>query len=136
MRTRHLLAASAGALVAGALVGGVAWGGIPGADGVIQGCYEKIEGQLRVIDPDTDGCGPSELGISWNREGRPGEKGDPGAPGAPGRNGADGRDGTGVTVVSEPPGLNCPAGGRKLADSAGGVAYVCDPLPPDPGGDH
>jgi hypothetical protein len=135
MRTRNLLAAAAGALAATVLAG-VAWAGIPGADGVINGCYQKVEGQLRVIDPDADHCRPSEVGITWNGQGREGEKGQPGEPGTPGGDGADGRDGTGVTVQPEPPGPNCPGGGVKVSDADDGVAYVCEPLPPpDPGED-
>ncbi len=133
MRARYLLSAAAGALVAGALAGGVAWGGIPDADGVINGCYQKNQGQLRMIDPATDGCRPSEFPIAWTEQGATGDKGDRGAPG---RDGADGHDGTGVTVENEPPGgANCPTGGRKLTDAGNGVVYVCDAPPPDPGED-
>ncbi len=40
-------------------------------DGVINGCYKKVNGQLRVIDS-TDFCGPSEGSISWNQAGQSG----------------------------------------------------------------
>ena len=133
MRKRDLLGAIAGAAIATALAGGIAWAAIPGAGGVIQGCYQKVEGQLRVIDPDTGGCLPSEVAISWNEQGVQGEEGDPGVAGSDGR---DGRDGTGVALTPEPAGANCPAGGVKVT-AANGVAYVCNgvQLPPDPGGD-
>ena len=68
---------------------------------MIHGCYQKVEGQLRVIDPGTDDCRPSELAITWSQQGRQGE---PGEPGPPGRDGADGRDGVSATVVPEPVG--------------------------------
>ncbi len=134
MRKRDLLSAAAGVVVATVLAGGIAWGAIPGAGGVINGCYQKDEGQLRVIDPATDTCRPSEVAIVWNEQGVKGDKGDKGDPGAPGRDGLDGRDGTSVTVGPELPGVNCPAGGAKLT-AANGVAYVCNASPPDPGED-
>ena len=134
MRKRDVLSAAAGAVVASVLAGGIAWAAIPGAGGVINGCYQKVEGQLRVIDPDTESCNPSEVAISWNEQGVQGEKGDRGDPGAAGR---DGRDGIDATVEPEAPGANCPAGGAKVT-AASGVTYVCNGLqaPPDPGGDH
>ena len=42
-----------------------------GDDGVINGCYKKVNGQLRVINS-TDICGPSEGSISWNQAGQSG----------------------------------------------------------------
>ncbi len=81
MRKRDLLSAAAGVVVATVLAGGIAWGAIPGAGGVINGCYQKDEGQLRVIDPATDTCRPSEVAIVWNEQGVKGDKGDKGDPG-------------------------------------------------------
>src|SRR2546421_3361222 len=124
MRKRDLFSAVAGALIATALAGGIAWAAIPGAGGVINGCYQKNEGQLRVIDPGTDRCRSPEIAISWNQQGVKGEKGDTGAPGQDGRDGRDGLDGTSVTVEPEAPGANCAAGGVKMT-AANGVAYVC-----------
>ena len=109
MKRRDLLAAAAGA-AAVALGGGIATAAIPESGGAIDGCYQKVEGQLRVIDPETDLCRPSELPLRWSEAGQPGEQGPPGAPGrdgADGRDGRDGRDGSGVTVAPEPPGANC-----------------------------
>jgi len=128
MRKRDLLSAGAGAVIATLLAGGIAWAALPGAGGVITGCYQKVEGQLRVIDSARDSCRASEVAISWNEQGVQGNRGDPGAPGR------DGRDGMNATVEQEPPGANCPAGGVKVA-AANGVAYVCNVLPPDPGED-
>ena len=79
MKTRGVLTGAAAALVASVLAGGIAWAGIPGAGGVINGCYQKVQGQLRVIDPGTDGCRPSEIAITWNQQGTQGERGEPGA---------------------------------------------------------
>ena len=133
MRKSDLLSATAGALVAVSIAGGVAWAAIPGPAGEIDGCYQKNEGQLRVIDTTADTCRPSEIPISWSAQGVRGAKGDPGTPGAPGN---DGRDGTSATVMPETPGANCPAGGAKVV-TANGVTYVCSApsLPIDPGPD-
>jgi hypothetical protein len=132
MSKRHLIGVAVGVLVAGVLAGGIAAHVFPGSGGVINGCYKKNEGQLRVIDPRTDTCRPSEVAIAWNKEGVKGDKGDPGAPG---RDGLDGSDGASVTVEPEAAGANCPAGGAKLTAGAG-VAYVCSAAPPDPGQDN
>jgi hypothetical protein len=133
MRKRNLLCAAAGAVAASVLAGGIAWAAIPGAGGVIDGCYQKNEGQLRVIDPATTACRSSEVPISWNAQGARGVEGDQGVPG---RNGVDGRNGTGVVVVRELPGANCPTGGVKIT-AANGIGYVCNNAPPpDPGEDQ
>jgi hypothetical protein len=136
MKKRDLLGAAAGAVVAFAVAGGIAWATIPGAGGVINGCYQKNEGQLRVIDPGTSNCRPSEVAIVWNEQGVKGDKGDKGDTGASGKDGHDGQDGTSAKVEPEVPGTNCAAGGVKIT-AANGVAYVCNayaPLP-DPGPD-
>src|SRR3954447_14325433 len=128
MKKGDLLSAAVGAVVAPALAGGIALAAIPGAGGVIDGCYQKNQGQLRVIDPGSDACRPSEVAIAWNGRGVQGEQGEPGR---------DGRDGTSVTVTSEAPGVNCPAGGVKIT-AVNGAAYVCNAVqgvPPDPGED-
>jgi hypothetical protein len=129
MRKKDLLSAGAGAIVATVLAGGIAWAAIPTAAGVINGCHQKIEGQLRVIDPGKDSCRPSEVPIAWNEQGVQGMKGEKGDQGTPGRNGVDGRDGTGVIVTPEPAGANCSAGGLKVI-AANGVTYVCNSVPP------
>jgi hypothetical protein len=139
MKRRDLLAAAAGAAAALALGGGIATAAIPESGGAIDGCYQNVEGQLRVIDPQTDMCRPSELPLRWSEEGQPGEQGSPGAPGkdgADGRDGRDGRDGSGVTVAPEPPGANCSSGGVRIT-AANGSAFLCNSgPPPDPGEDQ
>jgi hypothetical protein len=42
-----------------------------GDDGIINGCYKKVNGQLRVINS-TDMCGPSERSLFWNQSGQSG----------------------------------------------------------------
>jgi hypothetical protein len=65
-----------------------------GSGGVIQGCYKTQNGQLRVIDPDTQACLPSETLISWNQTGPVGPQGPQGIPGPVGPRGpSDAYDG-------------------------------------------
>src|SRR5690349_3939882 len=66
-----------GAVVGAALAGGAATlAAIPGSGGVINGCYQKNVGNLRVIDPSAgESCRPSELAISWSRTGAQGPAG-------------------------------------------------------------
>jgi hypothetical protein len=82
---------------------------------VIQGCYTKIGGILRVIDTaKAERCLGIEVPISWNQKGL---KGDPGASGAPG---------VSPTVAQLQPGdPNCPAGGAAITDASGSTAYAC-----------
>src|SRR5713226_3923963 len=84
----------AGAFVVGA--GGVAWAAIP-SSGTINGCFQKNNGQLRVIDPSSTSkdpnsstCRPDEQPISWNQIGPPGAPGPPGPTGPPGEPGPRG----------------------------------------------
>lgn len=77
--------------VALATVGSVAYATIPDGN-TIHGCYERVNGQLRVIDV-SDDCRRSELAISWNQQGPKGDRGLQGEAGADGLNGRDGVDG-------------------------------------------
>ena len=76
-----LLRRVAGPLVLGAAgllaVAAVAGAAIPDSDdGEIHACYQKNQGQLRVIDAeDGQGCRPSEESLVWNQEGVQGETG-------------------------------------------------------------
>ena len=68
------LGLGAAALLAVAAVAGAA---IPDSDdGEIHGCYQKNQGQLRVIDAEQgQACRPSEEALVWNQEGVQGETG-------------------------------------------------------------
>jgi hypothetical protein len=55
-----------------------------GGGGVINGCYKAQNGQLRVIDPATGRCLPSEKSISWSQTGPQGPPGPTGPAGPPG----------------------------------------------------
>lgn len=82
------------AVVVVAIAGGVTYAVADiGSGGVINGCYKSVNGQLRLIDPATDSCNPSETPISWNQAGTPGPKGDKGDPGPPGPPGPKGDKG-------------------------------------------
>jgi hypothetical protein len=81
--TRIALATTAVVVVA--IAGGVTYAVAEiGTDGVFHGCYTSANGQLRLIDPATDSCHPSETTISWGQSGPQGPKGDPGPPGPAG----------------------------------------------------
>ncbi len=80
---RVALAATAAVVVA--IAGGVTYAVADiGSGGVINGCYKSQNGQLRLIDPATDSCSPSETPITWNQTGPQGPPGPPGPQGPPG----------------------------------------------------
>ena len=110
------------AVVFAAAAGGGAWATIPGSDGVINGCYEKRTGILRVIDVEAGkACTQYEVSISWNRDGPKGDAGPVGPAGAVGPQGPAGERG---------------AAGLAGADGAIGPAGERGPAgPPGPKGD-
>ena len=119
-RRQASLFAAASICAATLLVGGVTWAAIPGDGGVINACYGKIGGVVRVIDTaKREKCITGvEVPLSWNQQG---QKGDPGTPGAPG---------VSPTVTQlEANDANCPAGGAAITDAAGHTAYVCSAQP-------
>ena len=88
-----------GAVVGAVLAAGAAAtiAAIPSADGVINGCYQKNVGNLRVIDPSKgDKCRPSEIPIKWSQTGPRGATGRDRPGGPQGATGAEGSD-TGAT---------------------------------------
>ncbi|HEX6130955.1 MAG TPA: hypothetical protein VF044_04440 [Actinomycetota bacterium] len=134
LRRIAVLAFAALAATAGVALATGAAGDIVGADGSIQGCYQKNNGQLRVVSSAGE-CRPSELPVRWSQrgpqgpqgiqglqgvrgptgatgpqgpqgpQGEPGEQGEPGADGADGRDGVDGADGEdGATGPAGPEG--------------------------------
>src|SRR5262245_63195172 len=77
-RLRHptmLILVLAAALLA--LLASVAVAAIPDSDdGEIHGCYQKNQGQLRVIDAEEGAeCGPAEKALVWNQQGPQGVPG-------------------------------------------------------------
>lgn len=101
-----------GAAAVGAVAGGVAWASIPAA-GVINGCYQKSVGNLRVVDSPGD-CRPSELAISWRQQGEKGDTGPTGNTGLTGNTGPTGPKGdtgdTGATGAAGAAGATGPQG--------------------------
>ncbi len=85
-----------------ALSAGLVAAAIPNSStGVINGCFEKYTGLLRVIDVEAGkSCTRWETPISWSQTGPAGEaggigpQGEQGVQGAPGMNGSDGKDGS------------------------------------------
>lgn len=65
-------------------LGGVAVAAIPGSDGTIRACYQKGNGNLRVVDSSGD-CRPNEAPLEWNRTGERGATGATGATGPAGQ---------------------------------------------------
>ena len=62
----------------------VAYASIPDSNGVIHGCYDKNNGQLRVIDPAVSSCNPSETPLQWSQTGPQGPMGPQGPAGSAG----------------------------------------------------
>jgi hypothetical protein len=95
---------------------------IPSPDGTYHGCYLRGAGVLRLIDSPGEHCRRWEVHVSWNLRGPAGPAGDRGPAGQPG---------AGVTVTVEPRGASCLAGGLRITDGAGAMAYVCNGTPGD-----
>jgi collagen triple helix repeat protein len=91
-------------VLTGAVVGGAFAFGAVGGGGVINGCYAKANGNLRVLVAGTS-CRKTERAISWNQQGPAGPQGPPGATGASGPAGP-----TGAAGPTGPAGAQGPAG--------------------------
>jgi hypothetical protein len=102
-------------IVGVAVVGGAAYAAFAGSDDVIQGCYQRNGGQLRVLDPAAgDSCRNGEQSISWSQTGPAGPTGATGPAGATGATGAAGA--TGATGATGPTGA---------AGSGGVLWFAC-----------
>jgi hypothetical protein len=102
---------------------GVAASSIPMADGTIRGCYTKIGGILRVIDPQKgQSCSKSlETPITWSQAGPrgpagsagpAGEDGEPGPAGPPGEKGERGDPGPALASLEDLDGIPCRRSGQ------------------------
>lgn len=97
---------------------GTAVASIPGAGGVITGCYNAANGQLRVIDAEGGAtCRPNERQLTWNQTGPQGEPGPQGLPGEPGPQGIQGLPGP--QGISGPQGLPGEPGPQGLPGPQG-----------------
>ncbi len=106
--------------------GSAAVAAIPGDDGKINGCYNKVNGQMRVVDSPAD-CKNNETAISWNQRGPTGAAGPAGPKGD-----------TGPAGPAGPPGETGPAGADGApgpAGPAGPKGDTGDPGPAGPKGD-
>lgn len=84
-----------------AAVGGFAVASIPSGNGTIHACYQKENGQLRVIDKDAkQSCRPSEVALTFNQKGPAGPTGPAGPRGATGPAGPTGPSGSGGSGVT------------------------------------
>jgi hypothetical protein len=113
-RVRWLLV---GAVVGAVLAGGAALAAIPDSSGVINGCYQKNVGNLRVIDSSAgDSCRPSEIAIRWSQTG---PQGPPGPQGPTGPQGPKGD--TGATGLQGPVGPQGPKGDTGATGAQGPI---------------
>ncbi len=140
IRRRGILALTSVAVLA--VGGGVAYAGIPGAGGVISGCYLKHTGILRVIDAEAGKrCTSFETAISWNQGGAAGPQGPPGVQGPPGAQGPQGDPGEQGPVGNQgpvgeqgPQGETGSQGPRGLDGAAGPQGQQGDTGPQGPQG--
>ena len=89
----------------------IAFASIPGANGVIYGCYSNSNGTLRVIDNSTAQCKSNETALNFNQTGPQGPQGVPGATGPQGLKGDTGLTGpAGPVGPAGVPGLQGPQG--------------------------
>ncbi len=115
------------------VVGSVALAAIPGADGVISGCYNTKNGKLRVIDQKTDSCNNEETAISWNESGPAGPAGPQGPAGGVGPQGPQGVKGDPGTQGDVGPAG--PAGAQGPQGDAGAPGPAGPSGSPGPQGD-
>src|SRR6476646_10360654 len=111
---KALVAAVAGAAAVAGIAGGLAWATTPSSSSVIKACYQKNNGQLRIVDS-LDACSSSELPIQWNQTGSQGPSGPRGPQGTTGARGPQGA--TGLAGARGPTGLQGRPGRRATCRS-------------------
>jgi hypothetical protein len=96
MNSRRKRSVAALAAVAALLLtaGGVAYATIPGSGGVINGCYTRSGGSLRVIDASVTSCKSGETSLDWSVQGPQGPTGPAGPQGLAGPQGPAGPQGS------------------------------------------
>jgi hypothetical protein len=122
---RTLFVAGGAAL---AVAAGTAYALIPGPGGVIQGCYKRSGGTLRVIDAAVEVCQANEIALPWSQTGPQGPAGTDGADGADGAPGISGYEVVSSSLDVGPStfgghSVACPTGKVPL----GGGAGISDP---------
>jgi hypothetical protein len=106
---------------------------IPDAQGVIHGCYQKVNGQLRVVDTAAgQSCNPSELPLNWSQKGTTGARGPTGTKGTTGDRGPTGA--TGPASLAALQGSPCTIDGSpstvdvSVDQGTGAISLTCTPL--------
>ncbi len=112
-RGRTLVASLAGLAV---VAGGTAYADIPHGN-IINACYVKSAGVLRVIDTSATRCRSGETSLAWNVQGPAGPAGPVGPQGPAGPHGPTGA--TGETGAAGPAGAHGPVGPTGAAGPAG-----------------
>lgn len=107
-----------------ALAVGIASAAIPSSGGVINGCYQKNNGQLRVIDPAQGACNPSEVALNWSQTGPKGDQGLPGPAGPAGPVGPAGSIASLNDLAGKPCSFQGGTGVVNLVPSVGPSANV------------
>lgn len=131
---RTLVGAAAVGAVAAAAIGGIAWATTPAQSGVIKACYQKNNGQLRIVDS-LDACTTAELPLQWNQTGPQGTTGAQGATGARGAQGPTGERGPqGATGATGPQGISGTAGLNGAKGDRGPTGATGDRGPVGPPG--
>jgi hypothetical protein len=124
MKLRHRLGTALSLFALVVLTATLASAAVPGSDGVITGCWNTTNGQLRVIDAGQQ-CKTSEAQLSWN------QTGPAGAVGAQGPAGPTGPQGEPGTAGDEGP--QGPAGEQGPEGPQGPVGEAGPPGPPGTG---
>ena len=120
-RLRRAAVLAAAAVIA---TTGIASATIPSAN-VIDACYTKSGGTLRVIDATVTKCGKQETSLAWNVQGVKGDTGEPGPIGPAGPAGPQGEPGPqGEQGIPGPQGPVGPTGPAGAAGSAVRLTYV------------
>jgi hypothetical protein len=100
LRAKKRLVLVASVLGVGCLAAGIAYATIPNS-GVINGCYSRSGGTLRVIDASVTNCKATETSLAWNVTGAQGTQGLQGIQGIQGIQGVPGPSGvSGYQIVS------------------------------------
>ena len=133
MKSRRMLVSATVALIVVGALSGAASAGAATTPSVINACYSKLLGVLRVVTPPLSNCLFTEAPLSWNTvgpvgpagpQGNPGPigpQGPQGATGPQGNTGPQGPQGTpGATGPQGQTGAQGPQGDRGPAGPAGG----------------
>ena len=100
------------------LTGIIAFASIPGPNGVINGCYARSGGALRVIDGSVTQRKAGETSLNFNQTGPQGPAGPVGPQGPQGPQGLQGPQGTtGATGATGDTGATGPAGANGTSDA-------------------